>query len=133
MCLRCLLSVSASAIWIGLIFVQVELKQVGLSSLCLGTCPHLTSLAVATIQLHTMDLKCVLLPSYATLRTVDSLCFCSPRLPEAHVGIAHSFGGLLCLRSYSKGDVVATRLHAGDIQSDKLACWLLSTVAVWHH
>jgi len=95
MCLPCLLSVSASAIWIGLISVQVELKQVGLSSLCLGTCPHLTSLAVATSQLHTMDLKWVLLSSYASLHTLVSRCFCSPRLPGANVGLAHLFGGLL--------------------------------------
>ena len=74
--------------------VQVELKQVGLSSLCLGTCPHLISLAVATSQLHTMDLKWVLLASYASLCTVVSLCFCNPRLPEARVSIVHSFGGL---------------------------------------
>ncbi len=81
--------------WIHLMsgFVQVELKQVGLSSLCLGTCPHLTSLAVATSQLHVMDLKWVLLASYASLHTVVSLCFCS--LPESRVGVAHSFGGLL--------------------------------------
>ena len=97
MSLLCLLSVSVNAIWIHLIsvFVQVELKQVGLSSLCLGTCPHLTSLAVATSQLHTMDLKWVWPAFYASLHTVVSLCFCSPRRPEACVGVAHSFDGLL--------------------------------------
>ncbi len=131
----CLLSVSVSAMWIPLILclVQVELKQVGLSSLCLGTCPHLTSLAVATSQLHTMDLKWVLLAAHASLHTLVCLCICSLRLPEAHVGVAYSFGGLLFLRSYSKGVLVAARLHTADIQSDKLACLLLSTVAKWHH
>lgn len=37
--------------------VQVSLQQVSLTMLCLGTCPHLTSLAVSGPHLQTMDLK----------------------------------------------------------------------------
>lgn len=43
--------------------LSIDLQAIGMTSLSLGTCPHLTSLALNAPVLRTLDLKCAALPT----------------------------------------------------------------------
>ena len=43
--------------------LSIDLQAIGMTSLSLGTCPHLTSLALNAPVLRTLDLKCAQLPT----------------------------------------------------------------------